>query len=58
MIQGKEKLKEKIKDAKIKRIQEEEKEREEEEERQRKKKEKEEEFSSKFILYLICFRNT
>jgi len=45
MIKGKAKLKEKIKEAKIHRIEEEEKERLEEEERMRKKKEKEEEFS-------------
>ena len=55
MIKGKEKLKEKIKEAKIKRLEEEERERLEEEERLRKKKEKEEELSSKtyFILNLI-----
>jgi predicted membrane protein len=45
MVKGKEKLKEAIKEAKKKRIEEEEKEKEEEEERKRKRKEKEEEFS-------------
>lgn len=53
MIKGKEKLKEAIKEAKKKRIEQEEKERLEEEERKRKRKEKEEEFSSKLKANII-----
>jgi len=46
MIKGKPKLKEQIKNAKVKRAEQEEKERLEEEERKAKKKKEEEEFSS------------
>jgi len=47
VIKGKEKLKESIKQSKLKRIEQEEKERREEEERKAKRKKEEEEFSSK-----------